>query len=71
MRCPKCNNKIIHKSLDGKVKIRTSIVAFGPTGAEVVCQKCGTDVPVDMRLGEELSKALDALPPPPRLIVRS
>jgi DNA-directed RNA polymerase subunit RPC12/RpoP len=70
LNCPKCNARIIHKSLDGKVKIRTSIVAFGPGGTEVVCRKCGADVPIDVHLGDTLTKALDAVPGP-RLVVRS
>lgn len=61
-RCPRCNNKVVHKSADGKVRIRTSIVAFGGNGAEVICQRCGADVPVEVHLGEGLLKALEAVP---------
>jgi transcription elongation factor Elf1 len=70
LNCPRCNARIVHKSMDGKVKIRTSIVAFGPGGTEVICRKCGADVPVDVRLGDGLAKALDALPAQ-RLVVRT
>jgi hypothetical protein len=54
--------------MDGKVKIRTNIVAFSEDGAEVVCRKCGTDIPIGLELGSELRKALDA--PGPKLVVR-
>jgi DNA-directed RNA polymerase subunit RPC12/RpoP len=67
-RCPKCRSRIIQKSADGKLKIRTNIVVFGPQGAEVVCRKCGSDVPVDLHLGEPLRKALQESEPP--LVVR-
>lgn len=65
-RCPKCNSRVIQKSGDGKVRIRTNIVAFGPGGAEVNCRKCGTAVLLDLELGQDLKKALAV----PRLLVR-
>lgn len=67
-RCPHCNAKVVQKSLDGKVRIRTNIVAFGSGGddAEVKCRKCGHSVPLDLQLGQELRKALVG----PRLVVR-
>jgi hypothetical protein len=54
--------------MDGKVRIRTNIVAFSDDGAEVVCRKCGTDIPISLELGSELRKALGT--PGPRLVVR-
>lgn len=68
-RCPNCNSRVIQKSADGKVRIRTTIVAFGPDGAEVNCKKCGTTVPLDLELGQDLRKALDSAGVP-RLVVR-
>ncbi len=67
-RCPRCNQRIIFKSADGKVRIRTRIIAFGPNGAEGVCKKCGSMVPLDIELGEALRTALAE--PPPKLILR-
>jgi hypothetical protein len=66
LRCPKCRTGLVQKSADGKVKIRTNLIAFDAHGAEAVCKKCGADIPLDVRLGPELRKALDG----PRLIVR-
>lgn len=69
-RCPKCNARVIQKSLDdGKIRIRTNVVAFSADGAAVVCKRCGEDVPLDLELGAELRKALGA-EPEPRLVVR-
>ena len=67
-RCPRCNSRIIQKSLDGKVRIRTNVLAFGEDGAEVVCKKCGHGVPLDLEMGAELRKALGESGP--RLLVR-
>jgi len=66
-RCPNCNNRVIQKSRDGKVRIRTNIIAFDGEIAEIVCKKCGSPVVVDVQLGADLRKALQ---PDPRLIVR-
>ena len=60
-RCPNCNGRVIQKSADGKVRIRTNIVAFAEDGtAEINCKKCGTSVPLDIELGGTLRKALDS-----------
>lgn len=66
-RCPACHARVVQKSMDGKVRIRTNIVAFGDHGAEVNCRKCGTAVPLDLYLGDGLRKALEI---GPRLLVR-
>ena len=64
-RCPRCNDRIVQKSMDGKVRIRTNILAFGPDGAEVNCRRCGESVPLDLVMGAEMRKALG-----PILVVR-
>ena len=68
-RCPSCNARVVQKSLDGKVRIRTNILAFGGDGAEVNCRRCGASVPLDLELGQELRKAL-ADQSAPRLVLR-
>lgn len=67
-KCPKCGTRVIAKSLDGKVRIRTNIVAFDQHGAEIVCKNCKTTMHVDLELGESLRKALEQNSP--RLVVR-
>jgi len=72
IRCPSCHTRIVRKSSDGKLKIRTSILAIGKSLAgislvEVVCKKCGTDVPIDLTMGIELEKALSE--PIKRLVI--
>ena len=67
-RCPRCHERVIKKSLDGKIRIRTTIVAFSKGRAEIVCRKCGAEIEVDLRLGPELRKAL--ADPGPKLVVR-
>ena len=67
-RCPTCNSRIIFKSVDGKVRIRTRILVFGEDGASGICKKCGGPVPLDLALGEALQKELAE--PPPKLTVR-
>jgi hypothetical protein len=71
-RCPACNARVVQKSGDGRVRIRTSIVAFKPDGtAEVCCKSCGAAVPIDLQLGPELRKSLEAnQPATSRLVVR-
>ena len=68
VRCPKCRERIIQKSMDGKLRIRTNIVVFGEDGATVVCKGCGTDIPVDLVPGEVLQKAF--LAKGPKLVLR-
>jgi hypothetical protein len=59
--------RVLQKSEDGKLKIRTNIIVFGDSGAVVKCRKCKADIPVDIRLGDQLQKAAGR--PEPRLIV--
>jgi len=68
-RCPRCRERVVQKSLDGKVRIRSNLIAFGAHGAEAICRKCGAAVPVDLEIGGGLKKALQA-EGWPRLIVR-
>ena len=67
-RCPSCNSLVVYHAGD-KLKIRTRMLALSETGAEVVCRRCGADVPIDLALGEELRKALGELPK--RLVLRN
>ena len=59
-RCPGCGKKVVQEGEDGKLKIRTSMVLFakGSLVGEVVCSKCGTAIPVDLRMGPALVKSL-------------
>jgi len=67
-RCPRCNGKIVHKSLDdGKIRIRTSCLVLSKAGTAAICKKCGAEVPVDIRIGDSISKAFSHTP---RLVVR-
>ena len=66
LRCPECGNRVIQKSDDGRLRVRTKILSFDQEGgAEVVCQKCGHDIPLGILPGDDLRKALDS----PRLVV--
>jgi hypothetical protein len=56
--CPNCHNAVIKKSQDGKIRIRTRIVAFDGLAAEGVCTKCGTTIPLPLELAESIRKAL-------------
>lgn len=62
MRCPHCKARVIQKARDGKLKVRTSMLAMGLSGVEVVCRKCGGDVSLPLEMGEELRKALEVKP---------
>jgi hypothetical protein len=53
---------IVYNAGNGKLKIRTTMLALTKSGAEVVCRRCGTDVTLDLQLGEELKKALSSPP---------
>lgn len=69
IRCP-CGNRVIQKSTDGRLRIRTKIVSIDSDGrAEVVCRSCGRDLVIDLRAGDSLKKALDG--PAPRLVLRA
>jgi len=68
-RCPNCRSRVVRKSRDGKLKVRTRIVAMKADVVEVVCQKCGADVPLDLVPGDELRKALAE--PIRRLVLKS
>lgn len=67
-RCPTCRHRLIQVAEDGTVKLRTNIVLFKSGSAMVKCPNCKADVPMDVRLGEELRKSLAE--PPRRLVVR-
>jgi hypothetical protein len=56
--CPKCRNAVLKKSQDGKIRVRTRIVAFDGLRAEGVCTKCGTTIPLPLELTEPIRKAL-------------
>jgi hypothetical protein len=66
--CPKCHTAVIKKSQDGKIRVRTRIVAFdGELRAEGVCTKCGATIPLPL----ELAKSFMALLGRRRLIIKS
>jgi len=67
-RCPKCNTLIVYAAGDGKLKIRTRMLAITKSRIEVVCRHCGADVPLDLTIGDKLLKALEDQPP--RLVIR-
>lgn len=56
--CPKCRTAVVKKSQDGKVRIRTRIVAFDGASAEGVCARCGADISLPLELSEGLRKAI-------------
>jgi hypothetical protein len=56
--CPNCHNAVIKKSQDGKIRVRTRIVAFEDGIAEGVCTKCGTTIPLPLELADGIRKAL-------------
>jgi len=65
--CPTCRKKVLQKSDDGAVRIRTRILVFrSPVDAMVVCQHCGHEVPVDISLG----KSTDADVRAPKMVLR-
>jgi hypothetical protein len=69
LRCPACNHRVAQKSSDGKLRIRTKIVSFRKDGkAEIVCQRCGKDLLIDLAIGPELKRALET--PSPRLVLK-
>jgi hypothetical protein len=49
---------VIKKSQDGKIRVRTRIVAFDGEVAEGVCTKCGTTIKLPLELSAEIRKAL-------------
>ena len=50
------------------MKIRTSILVFKSGGAEIVCRRCGADIPLDLHPGDDLRKAMEYTNP--RLVLR-
>jgi hypothetical protein len=60
----------VQKSGDGKLKVRTSMLAMGKSGVEVVCRKCGGDVPLPLEPGAELRKAMQEPAPRLKLVLR-
>lgn len=67
-KCPQCGAVVVYVAGCGKLKIRTSMLAITAGGAEVVCRRCGADVPIDIHLGPEMRKALEGLP---RLVLKT
>lgn len=67
IRCPQCNHLVVYNAGE-KLKIRTRMLALSENGAEVVCRKCGADVPLDLAIGSELKSVLEEKPK--RLIVK-
>jgi hypothetical protein len=65
--CPNCRTAFVKKSQDGKIRVRTRIVAFDGPQAEGVCTKCGTTIQLPLELSESFRKALVRR----RLIVRT
>lgn len=62
IRCPHCGAHFSH-AVEGKVKLRVRLIAFGPDGrGEVHCSSCGRDVPLPVTLGESHRPKT----PPPR-----
>lgn len=57
--CPACKARVIQKGVDGKIKLRTSLLAIDPSTGQTkaVCKRCGEAVSVDIRAGEALIKA--------------
>lgn len=64
--CPNCHNAVIKKSQDGKIRVRTRIVAFEDGVAEGVCTKCGTTIPLPLELVKGIRRALTRR----RLVIR-
>lgn len=58
IHCPKCRTVVIKKSQDGKIRVRTRIVAFDGLRAEGVCTKCGATIQLPLELAEGIRKAL-------------
>lgn len=58
--CPKCRTAVVKRSQDGKIRIRTRIVAFDGSSAEGVCARCGADISLPLELSEGLRKAIFA-----------
>ncbi len=64
--CPNCHTAVIKKSQDGKIRVRTRIVAFDGMVAEGVCTKCGTTIPLPLELAKAFRTALGRR----RLVIR-
>jgi len=61
---------VVQRAQDGKLKVRTSMLAMAVDGVEVVCRRCNGAVRLPLELGDELRKALsDPLPPKKRRLV--
>jgi len=72
VKCPQCRARVVQKSLDGLVRVRTQgVLVFGPEGAVAICKQCKAEVPLDLELGAGLRKSLDAPRAVPRLVVRN
>jgi Zn finger protein HypA/HybF involved in hydrogenase expression len=66
--CPACKRRVLQLAKGGEVKIRTKILVFKAIGGHgiVVCQHCGSDVRVDIRLGVRTATDLRL----PKLIIK-
>lgn len=67
-RCPTCRHRLFQIVEDGTVKLRTNILLFKAGAATAKCPSCKADVPLDLRLGDDLRKSL--VEPPRRLVLR-
>ena len=60
--CPECKARVVQMGSDGRIKLRTKLLAIDPdTGlAKAVCKQCGAEVAVDIKAGDALVRALSA-----------
>ena len=65
MLCPNCHRRLLQKSADGRVRLRTPVLVLESDHVIVACRHCGADVPLDLRPGSELAKALKE----PRIVI--
>lgn len=72
LRCPQCRARLIQKSADGMVRVRTQVLVFDQAGAaSAICRECKCAVPVDVTLGSDLRKSLDERSAETRLVLRN
>jgi hypothetical protein len=64
--CPHCRARVIQRGQDGRLKVRTAIIAITEKSVIAACKRCGGDVSLDLQPGESLVKALTQ----PRLVIR-
>ena len=65
--CPGCRRKVVQAGADGRLKIRTRLIALEKGGQTVVvCPDCGRDVPVGLQAEPDLWSQAQ----PPKLTIR-